>query len=136
MTATRAERGLALLVGGGLAVIFMIWGAIHVAGWTLGTAGRSEHRVIHVPSVDGLHITSDGRGDVVLEAGSGPDVTVDAEARGSFRAPRLRVDVNGSSLNLHGGCGPVLVGRCSASVTVRVHPGAGRDAHEIGRAHV
>ena len=121
MTAARAERGLALLVGGGLAAILMIWGAIHVAGWTLGTASRSEHRVIPGP-VSALRIENAGRGDVVVEAGSGPDVTVDGEARGSFRAPRLRVDVNGSDVSVHGGCGPVLFGRCRATVTVHVPP--------------
>jgi Putative adhesin len=122
MTATRTERGVALLVGGGLAVILVVWGAIHVAGWTLGTASHTEHRVIHGP-LSALRIDNDGRGDVVVESGSGPDVTVDSEARGSFRAPRLRVDVNGSDVRVHGGCGPALFDRCQASVTVRVPSG-------------
>jgi hypothetical protein len=122
MTAARTERGLALLVGGGLAAIFMVWGAVHVAGWTLGTATRTEHRVIHGP-VSALRIESHGAGDVVVEAGSGPDATVDSVARGAFRSPRLRVDVNGSSVSVRGGCGPVLFDRCQASVTVRVPPG-------------
>jgi Toastrack DUF4097 len=122
MTATRAERGLALLVGGGLAVLFMIWGAVHVAGWTLGTATRTEHRVIPAP-VAAVRIEGDGHDDVVVTAGTGPDVTVDSVARGAFRPPRLSVDVNGSSVSVHGGCHAVWFDRCQAVVTVRVPPG-------------
>jgi Putative adhesin len=122
MTATRAERGLALLVGGGLAAIFVLWGALHVAGWTLGTAAHTDHRVIHGP-VSLLRIHSHGAGDVVVEAAPGPDATVDSVARGAFRSPRLHVDVNGSSVSVRGGCGPVLFDRCQASVTVRVPSG-------------
>lgn len=122
MTATRSERGFALLVGGGLAALFVVWGAFHVAGWTLGTAARSDHRVIHGP-VSVLRIASDGRQDVVLEAGAGPDATVDTVARGTFRAPRPQVEVDGSSVRIHGGCGPGFFDRCQGSVTVRVPPG-------------
>ncbi len=122
MTATRTERGVALLLGGGLAVFFVVWGAFHVAGWTLGTAARTDHRVIRGP-VSALQIEADGSGDVVVEASSGPDVTVDSVARGAFRAPRLRVGVAGTRVSVHGGCGPVLFDRCRASVTVRVPPG-------------
>jgi hypothetical protein len=122
MTATRTERTLGMLVGGGLAVLFVLWGALHVAGWTLGTATRSDHRVIHGP-IDALRIEGDGHDDVDVRAGSGPDVTVDSVASGSFHAPKLRVDVNGSSVSVHGGCGPVWFDRCHASVIVYVPPG-------------
>jgi hypothetical protein len=121
MTATRTERGVALLVGGGLAAVFVVWGALHVAGWTLGTAERTDHRVIHGP-VSALQIEADGGGDVAVEAGTGPDVTVDSVARGAFRSPRLRVAVAGSQVSIHGGCGPALFDRCRASVTVHVPP--------------
>ena len=131
MTAARAERGLALLVGGGLAAVLMIWGAVHVAGWTLGTASRTEHRVIHGP-VSALRIENDGRGDVVVEAGSGPDVTVDSKASSAFRAPRLRVDVNGADVRVHGGCGAVFFNRCSATVTVHVPPATPVDVSSRG----
>jgi hypothetical protein len=122
VTATRTERGLALLVGGGLAVIFIVWGALHVAGWTLGTASRSRHQVIPRPA-GALRIAANIRGDVAVEAGPGPDVTVDTDARGGFRAPGVRVDVSGSTISVDGGCGSVFFDRCHASVTVRVPPG-------------
>jgi hypothetical protein len=122
MTATRPDRALALLIGGGLAVAFVLCGAMNVAGWTLGTATSGEHRVIHGP-VAALRITGDGGDDVVVEAGTGPGVTVDSVARGSFHAPRPRVAVNGASVSVGGGCGAVWFDHCHASVTVRVPPG-------------
>jgi Putative adhesin len=131
MTATRSERGLALLVGGGLAALLMVWGAMHVAGWTLGTASRTDHQVIQGP-LSALRIQSDGPGDVVVVAATGPDTTIDSEARGSFRAPRLRVDVNGSDVRVHGGCGGVFFNRCRASVTVHVPPGTTVDVSSRG----
>jgi DUF4097 and DUF4098 domain-containing protein YvlB len=65
-----------------------------------------------------------GHADVVVEAGAGPDATVDAVSRGSLRAPRLRLSVDGGDVHLAGGCGPVIFGHCRATVTLRVPTGA------------
>jgi hypothetical protein len=126
MTATRAERGLALLVGGGLAIAFALWGALHVAGWTLGTATRSDHRVIAGP-VAAVSVLTEGHGDVVVEAGTGPDVTVDSTARGAFYAPHLNTSVEADTIRVSGGCDNDWFDRCHAEITVRVPPGTSVD---------
>jgi hypothetical protein len=121
MTAARTERALALAVGGLLALLFVGMAGFHAVSWTLGTATRTQHRVIHGAS--GVDVFGSGHADVVVEAGAGPDVTVDTVARGSFRAPRLGVAVAGTSIHLAGGCGPVIFGHCRATMTVRVPAG-------------
>ena len=127
MTAARTERTLALAVGGLLAVLFVLMASFHVASWTLGTASRTQHRVIHDASA--LTIFAGGHADVVIEAGAGPDATVDAVARGSLRAPRLHVSVDGADVHVAGGCGPVIFSHCSATVTVRVPAGDAVTVH-------
>jgi hypothetical protein len=120
MTAARTERLAALLIGGGLAVVTVIWAAFGVAGWTLGTASRTERRVIHGP-VKALRIDA-GRDEVALAAGSGRDVVVESRSRGSFRAPTPHVEVNGTSIRVSGGCGRLWFGHCHATVTVHLPP--------------
>jgi hypothetical protein len=127
MTAARPERTVALAVGGLLALLFIGMAGFHAVSWTLGTATRTQHRVIRGAS--GIDVVDSGHADVVVEAGTGPDVTVDTVARGSFRAPRLDVAVDGSSIRLAGGCGPVIFGHCQAAMTVRVPAGAAVTLH-------
>ncbi len=127
MTAARTERALALAVGGLLAVVFVVIASFHVAGWTLGSGTRTQHRVIHGAS--GVDVFADGHADVMVEAGTERDATVDAVTRGSLRAPRLRLSVQGADVHVSGGCGPVLFGNCRASVTVRVPAGAAVTVH-------
>jgi hypothetical protein len=122
MTTARAERLAGLLVGGGLALVFVLWAAFGVAGWTIGTASRTQHRVIPGP-VNALRIDGTSGNDVAIEAGSGPDATVDSVAHGSFRAPRVRVEANGASIRVSGGCRSFWLGRCHVDITVRVPPG-------------
>jgi DUF4097 and DUF4098 domain-containing protein YvlB len=105
----------------------VLWGALHVAGWTLGTATHTDHRVISGHRLSAVGIVTDGNDDVVVEAGAGPDVTIDSSARGAFRAPRLRVSVNATNIHVSGGCGADWFDRCHASVTVRVPPGVAID---------
>jgi DUF4097 and DUF4098 domain-containing protein YvlB len=76
-----------------------------------------------------LTIFAGGHADVVVEAGAGPDATVDAVSRGSLRAPRLRLSVDGGDVHLAGGCGPVIFGRCRATLTVRAPAGAAVTVH-------
>lgn len=128
MTAARPERTLALAAGGLLAVVFVIWAAFGVAGWTIGTASRSEHRVIAGP-VRALRIDGAGRNDVAVEEGPGPDVTVDSVAAGSFRAPHVRVETTATSIHISGGCRPFWFGHCRVSLTVHVPPGTPVDVN-------
>ena len=121
MTAVRTERAVFLAVGGLLALMFLVWAICGVAGWTLGTATRSQHRVI--PGARTVGVFADGHVDVVVETGSAQQVTVDSVARGSLRAPHLSVAVNSESVHVSGGCGPVWFGHCRATVTVHVPPG-------------
>jgi Putative adhesin len=132
VTAVRTERTVALAVGGLLALLFGALASLHVAGWTLGSATRTQHRVIRGAS--GVNVFADGRADVVVEAALGPDATVDAVSRATLRRPRLRLSVGrGGDVHVAGGCGPVIFGSCRATVTVRVplgdpvtvHSGAG-----------
>ncbi len=127
MTAARPERTLALAVGGLLALLFIGIAGFHAVSWTLGTTARRQHRVIAGGS--GVTVFASGHADIVVEAAVGPDVTVDTVARGSFRAPRLNVAVAGTSIHLAGGCGPVIFGRCRATMTVRVPPGEAVTLH-------
>ena len=122
MTAARTERAAFLVVGGLLALMFLVWAVCGVAGWTLGTATHREHRVIPGP-VAAVRIDGSGHDSVVVAAGDGERVTVDSVARGTFRAPHLEIGVNGASIHVAGGCGHVWLGHCHASVTVRVPPG-------------
>jgi DUF4097 and DUF4098 domain-containing protein YvlB len=121
VTAARPERAVALALGGLLALVFGATASFHVASWTLGTASRTQHRVI--PGATSVGVVADGHVDVEVETGSAGAVTVDSVAHGSLRAPHLNVSVDGDTVHVAGGCGPVWFGHCSATVTVRVPPG-------------
>jgi hypothetical protein len=127
VTAARTERTVALAVGGLLALVFVVMCSFHVAGWTLGSGTRTQHRVIHDASA--VTVFADGRADVVVEAADGPDATVDTEAQATLHTPRLRLSVDGGDVHVAGGCGPVIFGHCRATVTVRVPDGDAVSVH-------
>jgi hypothetical protein len=122
MITARTERLVALVVGGGIALVLAVCSAFSVAGWSVGSTSRTQHRVIHGP-VSALRIDATGSSDVVIAAGSGRDATVDSVARGSFRAPRVHVETHGSTVRVSGGCHAVWFGDCHVAVTVHVPPG-------------
>lgn len=121
MTTARADRTVALAVGGLLALMFLVWASFGVAGWTLGSVTHRQHRVI--PGAADVRVSASGHADVILEPAPGPAVTVDTAVRGSLHAPPLRLSVAGDEVNVTGGCGWTWFGHCRATVTVRVPPG-------------
>jgi hypothetical protein len=121
MTAARAERTVALVVGGALALVFVVLAGISVTGWTVGTVTHRDHRVI--PGAANVSVAASGRADVIVVPSAGPRVTVDTAVRGSFRTPRLRLSVRDGVVHVAGGCGWTWFGHCRATVTVRVPAG-------------
>ncbi len=117
MTA-RADRAIALLAGGLLAVLFTGCFAVQVASWTAGEVDRSSRRIIPGP-VGELRVHAGG-GDVTLLPARGADVTIDSRVAGSLHTPSLRVSVDGTTVNVTGGCSEFSLGRCSATLLVYV----------------
>jgi hypothetical protein len=119
---TRAhDRILALVVGGGLAVILTICSALNVAGWTVGTAHRSEHRVLR-GDLQQVRIDG-GSGDVTLVPTSGRNVVVDSRAEGTLWLPKLDTRIDGDRVTVNGHCHVVVFGSCGATFVVHVPAG-------------
>jgi DUF4097 and DUF4098 domain-containing protein YvlB len=116
----RADRAIALLAGGALAVLFTGCFAVQVAVWTAEEVDHSSRRVIPGP-VRELRVDAHG-GDVTLVPARGNDVIVESRVAGSLHTPSLRVNVDGSSVAVVGGCAEFNLGRCRASLLVYVPP--------------
>ena len=114
----RADRILALLAGGVLAVVFTTCSAVNVAGWTTGVVEVKSHRDISGP-VRELRIAGGG-GDVQLMPSRDGNITVDSRVRGSLKTPKLDVDFDGSDVAVRGGCPEVTLGHCEATLLVGV----------------
>ena len=117
----RADRILALIVGGILSVIFVSCSAVNVAGWTTGVVEESAHRTIPGP-VRELRIAAGG-GDVQLMPSRDSNISVDSRVRGSLHTPELNVDFEGSDVSVYGGCPEVTLGHCEATLLVGVPAG-------------
>jgi hypothetical protein len=115
------DRTLALVVGGVLAVIMALWGGVSLAGWTVGTVHRSEHRVLRGTVTE---VRIDGSaGDVTLVPSSGHDVVVDSRAHGTLWLPKLQTRIDGDHVTVRGDCRLVVFGSCGASFVVHVPQG-------------
>jgi hypothetical protein len=117
----KADRVLALLAGGVLALIFTTCSAVNVAGWTTGVVEENTHRDIPGP-VDELRIAAGG-GDVELMPSRDGNITVDSRVRGSLHTPKLDVDFSGGDVAVYGGCPEVTLGHCEATLLVGVPAG-------------
>jgi DUF4097 and DUF4098 domain-containing protein YvlB len=117
----KADRVIALIAGGVLALIFTTCSAVNVAGWTTGVVEENTHRDIPGP-VDELRITAGG-GDVQLMPSRDSTITVDSRVRGSLHTPELDVDFDGSDVAVHGGCSEMAIGHCEATLLVGVPAG-------------
>jgi hypothetical protein len=114
----RADRIVALIAGGLLALIFMSCSAVQVAGWSVGTEERTAHRVIDGP-VRELRISAGG-GDVTLLPALSDDVTIDSRAEGALHTPRLGVEVRGADVSVDGGCDEFSFGHCRTEIVIHV----------------
>jgi hypothetical protein len=120
MTKTQ-DRTLALVVGGVLAALLTFWGGLNLAGWTVGTAHRSEHRVLRGVVTE---IRIDGSaGDVTLVPSAGRDVVVDSRAHGTLWLPKLETRIDGDHVTVRGACHVVVFGSCGATFVVHVPEG-------------
>jgi hypothetical protein len=126
---TRTQRGLALLIGGGLAVLFSAIAAVQVAGWTIGAVEETRHQVIPGP-VDRLSVDA-GAGDVtvVRELSDAQVVTVDSTVKGSLHAPVLRAVKDGATVRIDGNCPYITFGPCNARIVIRVPAATEVDIH-------
>jgi hypothetical protein len=117
----RAQRGLALVVGGFLALMFSAIAAVQVAGWTIGTVERTNHQVIPGP-VSKLTVDAGEGGDitVVRELSGMPLVTIDSTVEGSIHAPVLRAVKEGDEVRIDGNCPHISFGPCHARIVIRV----------------
>ena len=117
MTA-RSQRGLALALGGALALLFTVVGAFQIAGWTVGAVARTSHQVLHGP-VERVTVDA-GSGEVVVVAGASDEVRVDSTVTGSLHTPRLRAVKDGAQVRMRAACPSVSFGPCRASIVVHV----------------
>jgi len=117
----RAQRGLALLIGGFLALMFSAIAAVQVAGWTVGAVERTNHQVIPGP-VAKLTVDAGEGGDITVmrELSNTPRVTIDSTVKGSIHAPVLRAVKDGSEVRINGNCPYISFGPCDARIVIRV----------------
>lgn len=117
----RAQRGLALLIGGFLALMFSAIAAVQVAGWTVGAVERTNHQVIPGP-VAKLTVDAGEGGDITVmrELSGTPRVTIDSTVKGSIHAPVLRAVKDGSEVRINGNCPYISFGPCDARIVIRV----------------
>ena len=64
-----------------------------------------------------------GTGDIALMPARDGNVSIDSHAEGTLHTPRLAVDVNGSDVQVSGGCSEFTFGHCRADLLVRVPEG-------------
>jgi hypothetical protein len=130
MTA-RGQRGLALFVGAGLALLFSAIAAVQVAGWTVGAVERTNSQVIPGP-IDQLVVDADG-GEITVVPSFGDSVRVSSVVKGSIHTPRPHAFREGNTVRLNGKCPDISFGPCQARITiyvprdtpVEVHSGSG-----------
>jgi|tagenome__1003787_1003787.scaffolds.fasta_scaffold20899328_2 hypothetical protein len=117
----RAQRGLALVTGGLLALMFSAIAAVQVAGWTVGAVERTHHQVIRGP-VAKLTVDAGEGGDITVlrELSNRPLVTIDSTVKGSIHAPVLRAVKNGAQVRVNGNCPYISLGPCHARIVIRV----------------
>jgi hypothetical protein len=120
MTRTQ-DRTLALVVGGVLALIFTVCSGFNLAGWTVGTVHRDEHRVLR-GDVKTVYIDGSA-GDVTLVPTSGRDVVVDSRAEGTVWLPKMETRIAGDQVTVRGECHFVVFGSCGATFVVHVPAG-------------
>lgn len=130
MTA-RGQRGLALFIGAGLALLFSAIAAVQVAGWTVGAVERSSTQVIPGP-IDQLVVEADG-GDITVVPSLGDTVRISSVVKGSIHTPEPHAYRDGNTVRLDGKCPEITFGPCRARITiyvpqdtpVEVHAGSG-----------
>jgi hypothetical protein len=125
----RAQRGLALALGGLFALLFSAIAAVQVAGWTIGAVEHTSHQVIPGP-IDRLTVNA-GAADIVVlpELGGGGTATIDSTAKGSFHAPVLRAVKTGGEVRMDGNCPYISFGPCRARIVIRVPAATELDVH-------
>lgn len=117
----RTDRRLALLAGGGLALLFTFCAAIQVAAWSVGTVEASTHRVI-AGSLDELTVKS-SNGDVTVLRSIDDKIRVDGTSKGALHAPAPEIDVDGSSVRVSANCPMWGFDECQSDVVVHVPAG-------------
>jgi hypothetical protein len=130
MTA-RGQRGLALFIGAGLALLFSAIAAVQVAGWTVGAVERTRSQLIEGP-IDQLVVDADG-GEITVVPSIGDNVRISSVVKGSIHTPEPHAYRDGNTVRLDGKCPEITFGPCRARITiyvpqdtpVEVHSGSG-----------
>jgi hypothetical protein len=117
MTTASPQRTLWLALGGIVAVLATVWTGFVLSGWTIGSVTRDGHQTLPITSTSLTIDTSST--DVTLVPTSGPPA-IDTHAKGTLSVPKIRTQVVGNEVKVHGGCHIVVFGNCSAKVTVHV----------------
>jgi DUF4097 and DUF4098 domain-containing protein YvlB len=120
VTAT-PRRTLWLAAGGLLALVFTVWAGFGLAGWTVGSVERNEHRVLR-GEVSKVRIDATS-GDVTLVPTDGREVVVDSRAQGTLWLPKMRTRIDGGNVSVHGECSVSLFAGCSVSFVVHIPAG-------------
>jgi DUF4097 and DUF4098 domain-containing protein YvlB len=114
----RTDRRLALLAGGGLAILLSFIFAFQVAAWSVGADEHRTQRVLDGP-VDELLVDTHN-GDVRLVQSTDDRVRIQARSKGTLHTPSPRVDVDGSRVSVAANCPVWSFGECHAEITVMV----------------
>jgi DUF4097 and DUF4098 domain-containing protein YvlB len=117
----RTDRRLALLAGGGLALLFTMIAAVQVAAWSVGEVEQISHREL-TGSFSHIQVESQN-GDVMVMRSVDDKVRVDARATGTLNAPAPAIEVNGSRVSVAANCPVWGFGECRSNVTVHVPVG-------------
>jgi DUF4097 and DUF4098 domain-containing protein YvlB len=120
LTAT-PQRTLWLAAGGLLALAFTVWAGFGLAGRSVGSVERNEHRVLR-GEVSEVRIDGTS-GDVTLVPSAGREVVVDSRAQGTLWLPKMETRIDGGNVSVRGECHIVVFGSCSASFVVHIPAG-------------
>jgi|GEM_PF-1641549 len=120
MTTAARDRRLFMVAGAVIATVSVIWSALTLAGVSVGTAHRDQHRVLR-GSFRQLSIDA-ASADVTVVAAAGSRVTVDSRASGSLWLPKLRTTVAGDQVSVEGGCRLSTGNSCHAALVLHVPP--------------
>jgi hypothetical protein len=117
----RTDRRLALLAGGGLALLFTFISAFQVAAWSIGETESSSHRELAGKFAE-ISVES-ANGDVTVLRSLDDRVRVDGHSRGTLHSPAPEISVDGSHVRVSANCPVWGFGECQSSVVVHVPVG-------------
>lgn len=86
-----------------------------------GSKSHTDH-LAYSSAVEHVDVST-GNGEIALVHSSGAKTSVARTVTESLRSAPVRAQVNGSTLELSGGCGSYIIGSCSVSYVIQVPEG-------------